>query len=162
MAVGRENHDALYTIFKIPGYLSRCFYCGAQADTLDHVPPVSRVSDYQALGLEREQYWKVPCCRECNSLLSDSLQETLIEREAYLKWTLEKRYWKKIDMPYWRKSEINKLGRMMKSYIKKCMREKKEIEERLEYGVGINTFISRLEITDPYQEALDEKDKKDN
>ena len=33
-----------------------CVYCGQPADTLDHVPPLNRIDDYEAMGLMEEHY----------------------------------------------------------------------------------------------------------
>ena len=74
------------------GKKPKCFYCGAPATCLDHSPPLSRVSDYEALKMTIPEYLKVPCCGECNLLLGDSLQDNLQSRHEHLKALLTARY----------------------------------------------------------------------
>lgn len=71
-----------------------CFYCGEVAGSLDHVVPLSRVDELSA----QEMYLRaeldrltVPSCQQCNSILQDTLQESLADRFAHLKRVLERR-----------------------------------------------------------------------
>ena len=42
--------DGLYAVFRHDSENPwTCFYCGEPASTLDHQPPISRVSDYRAV-----------------------------------------------------------------------------------------------------------------
>lgn len=69
-----------YTRIDIP-YQQRytCFYCGDFAIDDDHVPPVSRYYDFYGL-YNTHKPLLVPSCKECNSLLKDTLQKDLYSR----------------------------------------------------------------------------------
>ena len=119
----------------------RCFYCGTPADTFDHQPPLSRVHDYEALGLVNESYVKVPCCRECNSMLGASLNECLISRERQVKKLIAHKYRSALKTPDWPAEEIKKLGKNIKSKVNVAIEIRDAIELRLDYSGGVNAWI---------------------
>lgn len=106
------------------------------------------------MSLKHEQYLKVPCCTECNSLLGDSLQASLIDRERELKFRLEQRHWKDLNMPIWKPSELNTLKRTLRSYVEGKQKARLRTEARLEYNEGIQAYINSLEAQDPYQAII--------
>ena len=57
-----------------------CFYCGNDAQTGDHVPPLSsaRKRDVDSL------FWLVPSCQRCNHLLGTHQSVDLVKRCQYL------------------------------------------------------------------------------
>jgi len=132
-----------------------CFYCGEPATTMDHQPPISRVDDYRAIGLRREVYVKVNCCKECNSLLGDHLTDTLIERELLAKRSLEKRYLNLVRQPEWTNKEIRRLAPRggLREYIKNAQEAQERLFNRLDYSGGINSYIEKYE-DDDYQEFV--------
>lgn len=119
----------------------RCFYCGAPADTFDHQPPLSRVHDYEALSLANEVYVKVPCCRECNTLLGASLNECLIGRERQVKKLLMHKYRRALKTPDWPEIDVKKLGKNMRSSVKAALEVRDAVELRLDYSGGVNAWI---------------------
>lgn len=136
MAKGRrqaESHEYLYQRFgghrSGDGWLL-CFYCGMPADTFDHHPPLSRVDDYRSLGLRYERFVKVPCCRECNTLLGDSMTNSLLGREQLVKSLLRKKYKRFLTDADWRQTELDALGKNMRSKVKTALEKRDEIEAR--------------------------------
>lgn len=117
-----------------------CVYCGDPADSVDHVPPSSRVSDYQALGLEKEEYLLVKACRSCNKLLSDSLQDSIISRIDELKRRLKKRkaYWTADD---WSEEDLEELGPNLRSLIGASVNKQCNQKRRYEYKGGYKLFL---------------------
>lgn len=86
----RTIYESRYKLVRDVANPFDCFYCGEMASSIDHVPPISRVSDYESFGLDEEVYIKVPCCRECNGLLGSSLQESVEDRIEHSKDLLAK------------------------------------------------------------------------
>ncbi len=145
-------HNQLYETVRTGAGPFVCFYCGQAANTLDHCPPISRIDDYRALGLAREQFLRVPACGECNMLAADTIQPSLIEREMYVKQQLEQRYRKLLAMPVWTQTEIARLGRNLRSRIQRDICRKAVIVARIDYGAGINHYIHTLEIINPFED----------
>lgn len=83
-----------------------CTYCGIPADTMDHVPPVSRAIEVK----DEETFALVPACAECNSSLGDRLILALSERRAYIRDRLRKRYAKLLNRPRWDDDELAELS----------------------------------------------------
>lgn len=75
-----------------------CFYCGDNSSiTRDHVIPTSYTSNRRSYNPKDV----VPCCQECNSILSNKSYFTVESRAAYLAEQLAKRYKKTIESyPY--------------------------------------------------------------
>jgi len=115
-----------------------CYYCGQHADSVDHVIPQSTIRMLAALSdiaitkqILRNRALKVWACRECNSLLSDSLQETLEARKTELKMRLLKRYQKILALPTWKERELNQLGYTLRTCIEASAKAKEYIKKRL-------------------------------
>jgi 5-methylcytosine-specific restriction endonuclease McrA len=123
-----------------------CVYCGQPADTRDHVPPISRCGDYEALKLTKPKYLKVPACKNCNSIASNSLQETIFSRIEFVKDSLIKKYAKKYGAVEWDQCEIDDLGPNLKSHIKKGERMNKLIRSRVEYYGGYEAIADKIEL----------------
>lgn len=139
------NHT-IYTRFTHAhtGYWHECFYCGEPADTVDHYPPVSRVHDYRALGNRFETYVTVSCCRECNTYLGNTLQDTLLERAEHAKDILEKKLRKDLNMPEWFDDEIEQLGSMMKKFMAAAKRRYERARKRIDYYDGVNAWTLEM------------------
>lgn len=93
-----------------------CYYCGQRADSIDHIIPKAILRQLAALGDEyithqvlRRRALKVWACRECNSLASCSLQDSLDERRDYVKNKLRNKYKKLLMLPDWTDSEKEEL-----------------------------------------------------
>ena len=122
-----------------------CFYCGSRNGvTLDHQPPISRVSDYEALNLKHEMYLKVPCCRLCNGLLGSKLSESLYERKQQLNNLIRKHYKKCLKTPVWEDDELDELGHNLKQYTLAALVKVSIATEICDYYDGINAFTEYL------------------
>ena len=117
-----------------------CYYCGQPASTIDHVIPKSILKQLTTLedaeithAILRKRALKVSACRECNCLLSDSLQDSLTDRKQYLKQKLRKRYAKLLGIPKWEDEEMENLGYNLSSYIKMSIKKKRLIRFRLDW-----------------------------
>jgi len=115
-----------------------CYYCGQRADSIDHIIPQTMLRMLASLAdieitrhLLRNRALKVWACRECNSLLSDSLQESLRERKNYLKIRLLQKYHKLLAIPKWEDNEIEELGYTLRTHIEASIRAKEYIKKRL-------------------------------
>lgn len=88
----------------------QCFYCGDDAQTLDHVPPLSWVETYSP------ETWRshgVPfvllhVCHDCNSRLSNKPLFTAYERTQALEAKLSALYDRKASL--WSDYEIAEMG----------------------------------------------------
>ena len=115
-----------------------CYYCGQRASTVDHVIPQSMIRQLTALGDEEVTYQvlgkralKVWSCRECNCLASDSIQESLQERKAYVKEKLRRRYQKLLDMPPWSQDELDVLGYALKTHVEASIKARDFVKQRI-------------------------------
>lgn len=136
-----------------------CTYCGEAADTMDHVPPISRVDDYRALNMKHELYLKVACCKSCNSRLGNSLQNTLLDRISVAKSFLEKKYKKELKVAVFTKDELKEFSGTLKRDIIRAMERREYLLDLLDYSGGEQTFIDfleKMEITDEIDDYKDE------
>lgn len=101
--------------------LTRCYYCGLAASTVDHVVPrsvleVARDSGDAALAAavsERRRRLVVPACSECNSLAGAVFDPTLEARKRRVKDRLQRRYRKVLATPDWHPVELMELAERM-------------------------------------------------
>jgi len=117
-----------------------CYYCGAKADSIDHIIPYSTLRKLVALDdkaitkqMISRRVLKVWACRECNSMLKDSLQESLPERKACLKKRLRRRYKRVLALPDWTPDEIEELGYNMRVYVTSSQRFREYIRLRVSH-----------------------------
>lgn len=123
-----------------------CFYCGSRNEiTMDHQPPISRVYDYEALRLRESDFVKVPCCRECNSLLGNELTETLFERKSLLDKKLAAKYRRALKTPYWSGDEVGQLGRFLRDIVESASDRAEWVLSRMEYTTGIQAYADARE-----------------
>jgi len=141
----RDEHTALYTrLGGIRGdFYWTCIYCGQPADTIDHVPPVSRIDDYRAMDKVRELFVTVHCCRQCNNILGNSLQPTIIDRCEYLKDKLARRMTR---VTLWSDDELGDIGPNLRSKLIENNRRDKMLSDRVNYYVGIDHIIALLDV----------------
>ena len=76
---------------------------------------------------------KVAACKECNSLLSNSIQDTLAERKKLLKQRLKRKYKKILAIPNWKDEELVIMEYNMKKYILDSLKLRELTRLRLEY-----------------------------
>lgn len=89
--VKRQERRNIYQKIDVP-YNMRytCFYCGEFECDLDHVPPTSRYHDF--IGIyDSHMPLLVPSCKECNSLLGNTLQKDIYDRFEECKKKLTKK-----------------------------------------------------------------------
>ena len=86
-----------------------------------------------ALLVARRRLLTVPCCRECNSVLGASYQETAAERKDELKRRMRKRYEKILAMPNWTSGELAQLSPRMMEYVLTGLVLRDFIKERLQW-----------------------------
>ena len=109
-----------------------CTYCGIPANALDHIIPVL----YTETSRKNAKYTKettVPCCNECNLILSSNWLPSISERAGYLIEKYNKKYKKLLSRPDWEDWEINELKGNLKRKILSNIENKKIIQERLKF-----------------------------
>jgi hypothetical protein len=90
-----------------------CFYCGdnTQQITRDHVIPIS----IAAVSRSYNSRDTIPCCTNCNSILSDHYLLTVEDRAAYLANRLGEKYAKVLRSHDFTERELNDFGYTLKS-----------------------------------------------
>lgn len=114
-----------------------CYYCGATATTIDHVPPKSIRSVLLSEALssgKKYDFYEVDCCKECNSLLSDKFW-TLAERKAHIGLRLKQRHRKILQRPNWSDMELANLSDQMRTHILAGLRERDVLKRRLQWAL---------------------------
>jgi len=97
--------------------LGACYYCGATANSIDHVPPTSARTRLVDLGLQYKYPFKeVNACRECNSALGARGIWTLAARKRYIKRYLLRKYKKYLRVPNWGERELKATGQTLREY----------------------------------------------
>lgn len=140
---------AKYKLYRMPGNLTGCVYCGAPADTKDHVSPQSlhRLLDSfneQTLA-DDIQGVLVPACRECNSMLGPHPAWMLSERIDALKKLFWKKHKRAIRRALWSDDEISECGRGLGSYIASMNAKDASLRERYEFSPPAD-FVQEVEI----------------
>lgn len=102
-----------------PSANDACAYCGVQADTYDHVPPLSMVHALGRTHFEQSgiKLWRVPACRECNCLLGKCPHHTITKRKQVIKGKLRQRYAKYLRSAHWTGEELEELGHNLRVLI---------------------------------------------
>lgn len=148
MASGRDKAVSVYQcLYKVaPAERSEfgwplCVYCGDPADTVDHVPPITRVDDCRALCRGREQFLLVKACRPCNTLLKDDLQVDIFERIDAVKYRLKRMIKKDDHALSWSEEELEGLGKNLRSKIVSAMKRIEEVQRRIDYRGGYRAIL---------------------
>ena len=143
----RKSLERRYSgIYSVPTWISNsdmrftCFYCGDPAQSVDHVPPLAGVEAYRALGVV-EEYLKVPSCTECNSLLGDEVQETIMDRKDRIAELISKKYKKLMAFEEWDDCEISELSGNLKRMVEASSDAKKWSQGRVDFSGGINLYV---------------------
>lgn len=110
----------------------RCEYCGMTATVLDHVVPwaFSHMRGERKTNNKRDV---IPACRECNSLASDTVFETIEEKREFIQGRVARRYSKLLKMPTWTTKELGEVSHQLRRSILLSMRTKRLIEARLRW-----------------------------
>ena len=120
-----------------------CVYCGDPADTIDHVPPLSRVEDYRALGVV-ERYLRVKACRPCNLVLGATLQHDVFERIDEAKQIFRKRLGKRDTGYVWAEDDLVALGPNLRSHVGSAMRKTQSLIRRIDYRGGYRAILGMV------------------
>ena len=106
-----------------------CIYCNQNADTMDHIVPISYLSNRKT---GRHSIGEtIECCQECNSLLSNQLFDSIAERAMHINKRLKARYSRLINSQEWAQYELKQMGPEMQQYIRETMKKKEIILSRI-------------------------------
>lgn len=108
-----------------------CTYCGEYADSYDHVVPVSYIRIHRKLEIGNKE--AVPCCRECNSMLSNKLHITISERARYLQTRYKSKYKKVLNFPDWDTDELEDMSKDFKQSILASMNMREITKDRIKH-----------------------------
>ena len=113
--------------------LDKCFYCGANRECLDHVPPISWVESFDTTKYREQgnEFLLYPSCFKCNSYLGDKNLFDISERIEYL----YQRYTKEIDkiVGLWTDEETEEMSPMFQDMIRNRTNRVKELVQRQRY-----------------------------
>lgn len=130
----RQQLERLAGIYKHIGTKYTCAYCGAYADTVDHVVPVS-VAAYAYIS--RSKRIKVSCCRECNSIGGNMYFRSIGAKRRYIQEQLKRRYSKYLNLPNWTEQQLEQLGWTMRQSIEQAIRLRELIKERINWRIAL-------------------------
>jgi hypothetical protein len=131
------NHQKLDGISERTDLTGWCYYCGWPADSVDHVIPLSFRNSLVSLepdfrkDLLRRRTLTVQCCRECNSLLGATYQETLEERKHFLKGRIRCHYRKALKVADFTEKELEQFGPTLRREVESAIVLKDAIKARL-------------------------------
>jgi len=121
-----------------------CTYCGCSAESVDHTTPKawrSTTTDPSGGGYKKRV---VPCCLNCNSILSCLPLLTVSERAAYIAERLSVKHERLLRSPVWDESEIKALGPNLRRKIKHKQFKRQMTLERIRHA---NTVALLTDIT---------------
>lgn len=131
----RFERRVVYKKIDVPWeFRNICFYCGEFSQHDDHVPPTSRYHDFMAM-YDCHPPLLIPACKQCNSLLGDSLQRDIYERFEECKLRLLKKLdkylmygniWDEDSLDYARFT--GDLGKFSKAIVKHAQIAKSRLE----------------------------------
>lgn len=116
-----------------------CTYCGSPSDSLDHVVPQSYTN---STSFSKDLV--VPCCRECNTLLSNTFNHTISDRCYFLIPKYQKRYKRELNMPDWTEQELNEVSEDMANFVSSSLSFRDETKlrvENLKFVANLNPSI---------------------
>ena len=130
------------------GDVGKCYYCGCEAEKIDHVPPVRYLEFYLATS-ENTSFATVPCCKECDSFLENCRQGLLEERKRYVNDAISRKYRKALNIyERWSEEELAGMSADLKKSIRAGLSLGEEAYARLrysgfEYEIDGNVFHAR-------------------
>lgn len=125
-----------------PVPLTPCHYCGLPASTIDHVVPKVVLQQLAVLDddpvtariVRRRRVLTVDACMECNALLGARYFDTLAQRTAALKASLQKRYRRYLALPEWSDAEIAGMSDRLQRRVIASLEMRRLLLKRLAYG----------------------------
>lgn len=109
-----------------------CTYCGTWATAWDHVVPVAALRP-EAKPEDRYHHddWIVPCCQQCNSMLSDRMLHSVPLRAKFLFEKYRAKYRKVLLSASWTEEELSEVSPSFAQYVEECQRVQNELDHRL-------------------------------
>lgn len=108
-----------------------CVYCGAPADTTDHVPPRAYRKFLEETGNRKWPFLEVAACRECNSFLGAKALWSLTARKKACKEHIQHKYAEYLNTPPWSEAEREELGPNLDSEVGAAEAIKHVAQQRL-------------------------------
>ena len=119
-----------------------CVYCGAAAESIDHVYPVSEAArlsrdvDLSRPSVRRELGQGlnlVPACSECNSIAGSEPFTSIRAKRAFIQKRLRERHKDDLVGPVWSLDEINDLGPTLRQHVLLGLRRRCRLADRISY-----------------------------
>jgi hypothetical protein len=130
------------------GDIEKCFYCGEDADTKDHIIPVSFYYSGKRKGRHlTSEYGKenlISSCRECNSIAGNKVFDDVYEKKDFIQQRLKFKYKKVINLPFWSEEEIKEMGSSLRKDIRIEQLARKWVLNRIDYP---NEVYSKIRLT---------------
>jgi len=129
------------SMWQAPDGATACYYCGAVAETIDHVVPqivlqaaaLSQDESVRQYFHKRHRIMTVPACTECNSLVGPKYFDTLAERRDYARERLRRRYRRYIETPSWEPSSLMDLDSPLRGYVLNALEIRRLVLLRLSW-----------------------------
>lgn len=100
----------------------RCWYCGELAESMDHMAPKAYV----------QQGDTVPCCKQCNDIMTDKFPNSVEARVEYLASRIYKNYALDRPDPVWEESDFEDMSDTLIQHVRAKLAEKEQ--GRLRYA----------------------------
>jgi len=116
-------------------YVGRCFYCGLEAEEQfkDFIPPKQYLPFIGSLNMEHAPC-SMPCCKECNELLSRCSDATVEARKQFLNDRVAKKYKEALTIyERWDENELTENGASLDRSIRAGISLGKEADQRLKF-----------------------------
>ena len=110
-----------------------CTYCGLESCGYDHIPPLSYFCNLTIEEISKEKCIMVPCCRECNTALTNKVFRRIVDRRRIVKEFLRKKYRKYINMPHWDEDELADMDKSFADEIRRISKFASYIRKRIMY-----------------------------
>ena len=106
-----ETMMAIELPYGLANFMDECYYCGAPADSIDHVTPqtIKTMCGFEFENPVTARTETVKACRECNSSLGGRFFETLADRKVAAKDHIRRKYKKYLRIPQWTPEELAEL-----------------------------------------------------
>jgi len=114
--INQSKYECLYVSYG--SVYDNCTYCGLPATSMDHVPPITRCSDFNKKALDYNNFFKVPSCTQCNSALNDRVLYSIRERLDFIKKYLRKKYKNLLHLPTWEEEDYEDMDLTFAKIIK--------------------------------------------
>ena len=115
--------------------VTKRLYCGAPADSIDHIPPKVARAKLLALNLALAYpFATVDACRECNSTLGAKALWTVAERKAEIAACLRHKHRALLASPDWTQADLGTLGDTFKAHVAFQQAHKAIVRARIDWA----------------------------